>query len=147
MGQASKDQAWEAIQAVKKMLADPDFEPGDYTDEDWRLATERVRAIRERVLTDPKIAELENRKYAEISRQVQTLKAIRQALGLTQQQMSARLDITQAEVSRIEHQGNLYLTTLCRYIEAAGGKIRITASFDDYEVEVGIGDLLASGSV
>lgn len=147
MGQSSKGQAQEAVQAVKEMLADPDFEPGDYTDEDWRLATERVRAIRERVLADPGIAEMANRKYAEISRQVHTLKAIRQALGLTQQQMSARLDITQAEVSRIEHQGNLYLTTLRRYIEAAGGKLRITAAFDGHEVEVGIGDLLTSGSV
>ena len=147
MGQSSKDRAQEAVQAVKEMLTDPDFEPGYYTDEDWSLATERVRAIRERVLADPGIAKIEDRKYAEISRQVQTLKAIRQALGLTQQQMSARLDITQAEVSRIEHQGNLYLTTLRRYIEAAGGKLRITASFDDYEVEVGIGDLLTSGSV
>ena len=147
MGQSSKGQAQEAVQAVKEMLADPDFEPGDHTEEDWRLATERVRAIRERVLADPRIAEMENRKYAEISRQVQTLKTIRQALGLTQQQMSARLDITQAEVSRIEHQGNLYLTTLRRYIEAAGGKLRITAAFDGHEVEVGIGDLLASESV
>lgn len=147
MGQLSKDQAQEAIQAVEEMLADPNYGPGEFTDEDWSLATERVRATRERVLADPRIAEIVERKYAEISRQVQTLKAIRQALGLTQQQMSARLEITQAEVSRIEHQGNLYLTTLCRYIEAAGGKLRITAAFEDYEVEVGIGDLLTSGSV
>ena len=147
MGQSSKGQAQEEEQAVKEMLADPDFGSGDFTEEDWRLATERVRAIRERVLADPRIAEIETRKYAEISRQVHTLKAIRQALGLTQQQMSTRLDITQAEVSRIEHQGNLYLTTLRRYIEAAGGKLRITAAFDGHEVEVGIGDLLTSGSV
>ena len=48
-----------------------------YTDEDWRLATERVRAIRERVLADPRIAELEDRKYAEITRRLQKLKAVR----------------------------------------------------------------------
>ena len=52
-----------------------------YTDEDWRLATERVRAIRERVLADPRIAELEDRKYAEITRRVQKLKAVRRDGG------------------------------------------------------------------
>lgn len=54
---------------------------GPYTDEDWRLATERVREIRKRVLADPRIAELENRKYAEITRRVQKLKAVRRDGG------------------------------------------------------------------
>ena len=54
---------------------------GPYTDEDWRLATERVREIRKRVLADPRIAELEDRKYAEITRQVQNLKAVRRDSG------------------------------------------------------------------
>lgn len=54
---------------------------GPYTDEDWRLATERVREIRERVLADPRIAELEDRKYAEIARRVQKLKAVRRDSG------------------------------------------------------------------
>ena len=79
MEEASKGHG--AIQAVKEMLADPDFGAGDFTGEDWRLATERVCAIREKVLADPRIAELEDRKYAEITRQVQNLKAVRRDGG------------------------------------------------------------------
>ena len=73
MGCASEEQAQEALQAFKEKIADPDLAPGDFTDEDWNTATERVRAIREKVLSNPKIAELEARKYEEISRQVHTL--------------------------------------------------------------------------
>ena len=36
---------------------------------------------------------------------------------------------------------NLHLATLARFIEATGGRLRITAVYDDDEVEVGIGDL------
>jgi len=35
---------------------------------------------------------------------------------------------------------NLHLATLARFIEATGGRLRITAVYDD-EVEIGIGDL------
>lgn len=72
MGRASEEQAQEALQAFREKIADPDLAPGDFTDEDWTTATERVRAIREKVLSNPKIAELEARKYEEIRRQVHT---------------------------------------------------------------------------
>ena len=90
----------------------------------------------------PTAAAAADRVYAEIASRVHTLAAIRKARGLTQQQISAQLKISQAEVSRFERRGNLHLNTLARFIEATGGKLRITAVFDDTEVEVGIGDLL-----
>lgn len=114
-----------------------------FTDEDWDSATERVHATRDRVRDqNPKAAEAEERIYREIAGRVHTLAAIRKARGLTQQQISAQLKISQAEVSRVERRSNLHLDTLARFIEATGGKLRITAVFDDNEVEVGIGDLL-----
>jgi len=119
--------------------------PGDdtFTDDDYAKSTDRVRATRERVLANnPKAAAAEAAAYAEIAKRVQTLAAIRKARGLTQQQISAQLDVSQAEISRMERRGNLHLDTLFRFIEATGGKLRITAVFDDEEVEVAIGDLL-----
>ena len=113
-----------------------------YTEREWEAASERVGAIRERTLSEPVAAATEARKYAEITRRVQTLQAIRKARGLTQQQMSAQLQISQAEVSRVERRSNLHLATLARFIEATGGRLRITAVFDDYETEIGIGDIL-----
>ena len=73
MGQASEEQAQEELRAVREMLADPNIAPGDFTDEDWRMATERVRAIREKVLSNPDVDALERQKYEEISSQVHTL--------------------------------------------------------------------------
>jgi hypothetical protein len=49
--------------------------------------------------------------------------------------------MTQGEISRLERRENLHLATLARFIEATGGRLRITAVYDDDEVEVGIGDL------
>ncbi len=45
----------------------------------------------------------------------------------------------------MEHRTNLQLTTLARFIEAVGGQLRITAVFDDQEVEIGVGDLHPTG--
>ncbi|MCY4621013.1 MAG: helix-turn-helix transcriptional regulator [bacterium] len=115
---------------------------GAYTDEEWERASERVQAIREQATANPVAAAAEARRYAEITNRVQTLRAIRQARGLTQQQMSAQLDISQAEVSRMERRNNLHLATLARFIRATGGKLRITAVFDGQETEISIGDIL-----
>ena len=113
-----------------------------YTDEEWERASERVQAIREQAMANPAAAAAEARQYAEITNRVQTLRAIRQARGLTQQQISAQLDISQAEVSRMERRNNLHLATLARFIRATGGRLRITAVFDDRETEISIGDIL-----
>lgn len=119
---------------------------GAYTDEEWGRASERVQAIREQATANPVAAAAEARRYAEITNRVQTLRAIRQARGLTQQQMSAQLDISQAEVSRMERRNNLHLATLARFIRATGGRLRITAVFDDQETEISIGDILPADS-
>ena len=116
--------------------------PGPHTDEEWENASERVQAIREQARTNPVAAAAEARRYAEITNRVQTLRAIRQARGLTQQQMSEQLDISQAEVSRMERRNNLHLATLARFIRATGGRLRITAVFGDQETEISIGDIL-----
>ena len=55
--------------------------------------------------------------------------------------MSAQLDTSQAEVSRMERRNNLHLATLARFIRATGGRLRITAVFDDRETGISIGDI------
>lgn len=59
------------------------------------------------------------------------LHQLRQVRDLTQQQLAQDLDITQPEVSRLEHRTDLYLSTLRRYIEALGGGLEILARFPD----------------
>lgn len=53
-----------------------------YTEEEWDTALERLGAIRERMISDPVAAGAEARKYAEITKRVQTPRTIRKARGL-----------------------------------------------------------------
>lgn len=64
---------------------------------------------------------------------------LRKARGLTQAQLTDDLGMTQGEISRLERRENLHLATLARFIEATGGRLRMTAVYG--KVEVGIGDL------
>lgn len=59
----------------------------------------------------------------------QSLKALREMAGLTQNQMAVRLNVRQAAISKIEHRGNVQISSLQRYVEALGAKLRIDAAF------------------
>lgn len=53
---------------------------------------------------------------------------------LTQEQVAEALGVSQANVSQIEHQDNIYLRTLSSYIEALGGQLEVRAVFPDETV-------------
>ncbi|MDQ3514062.1 MAG: helix-turn-helix domain-containing protein [Chloroflexota bacterium] len=59
------------------------------------------------------------------------LAEVRQRRGLTQVVVASALEQTQANVSRIEHSGDLYLSTLNDYVTALGGQLQINAVFPD----------------
>jgi transcriptional regulator with XRE-family HTH domain len=63
-----------------------------------------------------------------------TLAELRKARELTQVALANALDTTQSGVSRIEHQTDLYLSTLRSYIEAMGGSLEVSAVFPDGKV-------------
>ena len=50
----------------------------------------------------------------------------------------ARLLTSPANVSRIERQRDLYLSTLAQYVAALGGTLKVSVVFDDGEVEIGV---------
>ncbi|MGB2712522.1 MAG: XRE family transcriptional regulator [Conexibacter sp.] len=62
------------------------------------------------------------------------LAELRRRRGLTQAALSETLAMTQANVSRIEHEDDLYLSTLTRYVAGLGGRLQIHAVFDDEDV-------------
>ena len=71
------------------------------------------------------------------------LAEIRAQRELTQMDIARVLSTSQANVSRIERQRDLYLSTLAHYVAALGGTLKISAVFDDEEIEIGV----ATGSV
>ena len=62
---------------------------------------------------------------AELRREVEGLKALRKLAERSQERIARSLGIKQPSVLKIERQTNLYLSTLRRFIEAAGGKLEL----------------------
>jgi transcriptional regulator with XRE-family HTH domain len=61
------------------------------------------------------------------------LAALRRARSLTQVAVAERLGVAQGEVSRIEHQSDLLLSTLARYIDGMDAELSFKVHFGDGE--------------
>lgn len=62
---------------------------------------------------------------AELRREIEGLKALRKLAERSQEQIAQSLGIKQPSVVKIERQTDLYLSTLRRFVEAAGGKLEL----------------------
>lgn len=129
------------------MTAIPD-ERASHDDEAYRNSTARVHAARDRVLMDPRSANAHRALGEQIAERIEskraTLREVRRAVGLTQKELAATLDIDQGDVSRLERRQNLHLATLTRFIEATGGRLRITAVYGEAEVDLDLEQLTGS---
>ena len=65
--------------------------------------------------------------------EIEGLRELRRARDLTQEQLAELWRTSQANISRVERTEDLFLSTLRGYIEAMGGTLRVTATFDDAE--------------
>jgi hypothetical protein len=61
---------------------------------------------------------------------------LREARGVSQEELARAWDTSQSNVSKIERQLDLHFSTFKRYVESLGGVIRLRAVFPDEEVEV-----------
>ncbi|MCA9878597.1 MAG: XRE family transcriptional regulator [Thermomicrobiales bacterium] len=59
------------------------------------------------------------------------LAELRQSQGLTQREVAETLGVSQANISRIEHEEDVYLSTLRSYAEALGGRLEINVVFPE----------------
>ncbi len=64
------------------------------------------------------------------------LHELRQARELTQQDLAKKLNVNQPAVSKLEQRTDAYISSLRSYIEAVGGKLKITAEFPEGEVGI-----------
>jgi transcriptional regulator with XRE-family HTH domain len=65
----------------------------------------------------------------ELIAQEMTLRDLRKALHLTQEEVAGVLHMNQESVSRLERRSDLLLSTLAAYIESMGGKLKLIAEF------------------
>ena len=64
------------------------------------------------------------------------LAGLRDNLDLTQEEVAARLQISQSNVSRLEKRRDMLVSTLREVVEAFGGELRLVAEFPDGAVEI-----------
>lgn len=64
------------------------------------------------------------------------LAKVRESRKVTQKEMAEVMEVTQANISRIEHQADIYISTLSGYVTALGGKLEIRAVFPDQTIGI-----------
>jgi transcriptional regulator with XRE-family HTH domain len=93
-------------------------------------------------LIDPILADPERRaQIDQIRRAMDDISALyeaRESQGMTQQQVANKLGVSQANISRIEHEEDIYLSTLREYVEALGGELQLKAVFEDQEIYLAV---------
>jgi transcriptional regulator with XRE-family HTH domain len=65
-----------------------------------------------------------------------SLRQLRGARRLTQEDVAPAMETTQSAVSRIERQHDVKVSTLDAYVTATGGRLRLVAEYPDAEYEV-----------
>lgn len=82
---------------------------------------------------------------AELYREIEGLKALRLLADRSQEQIAQALGIKQPSVLKIERQTDLYLSTLRRFVEAAGGTLELRVELPGKGVMhlTGVGELHA----
>jgi DNA-binding XRE family transcriptional regulator len=99
--------------------------------------TRRFAEIRARRGLDPgRRGRIEAHKRA--MRDALALAELREARNATQVEMAGALGVSQANVSRIEYEEDIYLSALGNYVEALGGRLEIAAVFPDQVLRLGV---------
>ena len=64
------------------------------------------------------------------------LQELRKSLNFTQEQVAEAMKLNQGVVSKMEHQNDIYVSTLRKFVTAMGGQLKLVASFPDREVVI-----------
>lgn len=85
---------------------------------------------------------------AELHAEVEGLKALRKLAARSQEQIAQSLGVKQPAIVKIERQTDLYLSTLRRFVEAAGGTLELRVELPGSGVMrlTGMGELNANAA-
>src|SRR4029079_13713363 len=87
------------------------------------MATKRWSEIRAQKFTPEELRRIDR----EVERELleMDLRALREAVGLTQGEVAQRIEITQSQLSKMERREDHRISTLRRYVQALGGSLEI----------------------
>jgi len=98
------------------------------------MRTNRLARTRAHLMADAAFAAdvaRENAVMAELD-----LARARRATGMTQENVAASMRTTQENISRIERQRDVRVSTLIEFVRAQGGEVEITAVFDGTRISL-----------
>ncbi len=130
---------------VQVPVDDHQVKDGEYSIDDYAATAASAQAVRDRVMADPKGRAAYDRARAEINTHQATLARVRKSRAMAQATVAEALGMDQSEVSRLERRSDLLLSTLRRFVEATGGRLRLVAEYPEGEVELLLGS--SSGAV
>jgi transcriptional regulator with XRE-family HTH domain len=93
------------------------------TNKDWKTVRAQRSLDEREVLTYRRLIDAQVR-----------LAELRQRRGASQSQIARALEVSQPNVSRIEQEDDVYLSTLSRYVAALGGYLEVRAVFPEEEI-------------
>ena len=64
-------------------------------------------------------------RYQELVSELESLKTLRQELGISQERIAESMGMTQPAVSKVENEADMLVSTLRKYVEALGGELDI----------------------
>jgi ribosome-binding protein aMBF1 (putative translation factor) len=67
----------------------------------------------------------------EIKKELKLLSEVRQAVGLTEEELGNLLDVNKSDILQVERKNIITVNTLINIIEAMGGSIDVTVNFSD----------------
>jgi DNA-binding XRE family transcriptional regulator len=99
--------------------------------------TKKFETLRREIRADPeRRARVEQFKRA--MDDALRLAELRRRRALSQEEVAEGMSVSQGRVSVIEHSQDWYLSTLGGYVAALGGRLRVTAEFDNEEVDLAV---------
>ena len=117
--------------AAKRFPADSAELDIQLTDEDWERSEGAHNRLMAFVQASPRAQARYDSVLTEIEQRQATLRKVREVRALSQATIAELLGMDQSEVSRLERRNDLLLSTLRRFIGAAGGELRLVVSFPD----------------
>ncbi len=93
--------------------------------------------LRQKLRSDPE-ASAQVEQYRLAMRDALALSDLRTARHATQAAVAHTLGVSQANVSRVEHQEDVYLSTIRQYVAALGGALEVRAVFPDETVTLDV---------
>ena len=64
------------------------------------------------------------------------IRDLRKALDMTQEELAVALEMKQSAISRIEHQSDMFISTLRTILSAMGATLKIVASFPEGDIQI-----------